>query len=216
MSSAPMKSLDPGDLDPRDVYKLMISAIVPRPIALVSTVSEAGITNVSPFSFFNGVAARPPIVAISISRGKDGEEKDTMRNIRSGRDFVVNVVDRGLAEKAVASSAPFDAMTSEFHVVGLTPMPSDKVKSPRVAESPVHFECIAVDLVENPGGSDVTLVLGRVLRFHVARRLWGEQRIQPQDLDPVGRLGSDLYAMLGEPFALRADGSHATKAGRAS
>jgi flavin reductase (DIM6/NTAB) family NADH-FMN oxidoreductase RutF len=212
MSSAPMKSLDPGDLDPRDVYKLMISAIVPRPIALVSTVSESGITNVSPFSFFNGVASRPPIVAISISRGKDGEEKDTLRNIRHQRDFVVNVVDRALAAKAVASSAPFDAGTSEFAAVGLTAMPSDKVRSPRVAESPVHFECIAVDLVENPGGSDVTLVLGRVLRFHVARRLWGEQRLLPQELDPVGRLGGDFYATMAEPFAMRPDPAPRTKA----
>lgn len=208
-----MKSIDPGDLDPRDVYKLMISSIVPRPIALVSTISEAGITNVSPFSFFTGVASRPPIVAISVARGKDGE-KDTMRNIRHGRDFVVNVVDRALAEKAVATSAPFDASTSEFEVVGLTPLPSDKVRSPRVAESPVHFECIAVDLVESPGGSDVTLVLGRVLRFHVARRLWGDRKLDPAELNPVGRLGGDLYAALGEPFSLRADASLAAKASR--
>ena len=208
-----MKSLDPGDLDPRDVYRLMISSIVPRPIALVSTISEAGVTNVSPFSFFNAVAARPPIVALSIAPGKDGE-KDTMRNIRHGRDFVVNVVDRALSEKAVATSAPFDAETSEFHVVGLTPLPSDKVRSPRVAESPVHFECIAVEIIENPGGSDVTLVLGRVLRFHVARRLWGDRRLDPADLDPVGRLGGELYTTLGETFSMRADPSLAVKASR--
>lgn len=204
MSSTLMKSLDPGDLDPRDVYKLMISSIVPRPIALVSTVSEAGLPNVSPFSYFNGVASRPPIVSLSIARGKDGE-KDTLRNIRQVRDFVVNVVDRQLAAKAVATSAPYDASTSEFEVVGLTPVASDKVRSPRVAESPVHFECVAVDLIENPGGSDVTLVLGRVLRFHVARRLWGEKKLDPRELDPVARLGADLYATLGEPFALRAE-----------
>lgn len=211
MSSPAMKSIDPGDLDPRDVYQLMISSIVPRPIALVSTISEAGITNVSPFSFFNGVASRPPIVSISIARGKDGE-KDTMRNIRHGRDFVVNIVDRALAEKAVATSASFDAGTSEFEVVGLTPIPSDKVKSPRVAESPVHFECFAVEIFESPGGSDVSLVLGRVLRFHVARRLWGDRRLDPAELDPVARLGSDLYATLTDPFALRADPALARKA----
>lgn len=213
MSSPSMKSLDPGDLTQRDVYQLMISAVVPRPIALVSTVSEAGITNVSPFSFFNAVASRPPILSISIAPGKDGE-KDTLRNIRHGRDFVVNVVDRALAERAVATSAPFDPTTSEFEVVGLTPLPSDKVRSPRVAESPVHFECVAVDLIDNPGGSDVTLVLGRVLRFHVARRLWGDAKLDPVALDPIGRLGSDQYAALGEPFALRADMLGALRAAR--
>ncbi len=199
----PMKPIDPGDLDPRDVYRLMISSIVPRPIALVSTVSPAGVTNVSPFSFFNAVSSRPPIVSLSIARSRDGE-KDTMRNIRHGRDFVVNVVDRSLAEKAVASSSRFDASTSEFDVVGLTPLPGDKVRSPRVAESPVHFECVALDLIESPGGSDVTLVLGRVLRFHVARRLWNGGAIDARELDPVGRLGGDLYALLGEPFSLQA------------
>lgn len=208
MASSPMKSIDPGDLDPRDAYKLLISAVVPRPIALVSTISASGLTNVSPFSFFNAVSSRPPILGISIARGKEGE-KDTMRNIRHGRDFVVNIVDRALAEKAVASSATFDAATSEFEMVGLTPMPSDKVRSPRVAESPVQFECVALDLIESPGGSDVTLVLGRVLRFHVARRLWGERPLDPRDLDPIARLGGDLYATLSEPFALRPERARA-------
>lgn len=197
----PMKAIDPGDLAPRDVYRLMISTIVPRPIALVSTVSEAGIFNVSPFSYFNGVAARPPIVSLSIARRGPGE-KDTMRNIRATREFVVNVVDRGLAAASVQASGDYDPSVDEFQVAGLTPLPSDKIRAPRVAESPVHFECVAVDLVERPGGAETTLVLGRVLRFHVARRVLVDGVVDPRQLDPVARLGGDLYAALGEPFPL--------------
>jgi flavin reductase (DIM6/NTAB) family NADH-FMN oxidoreductase RutF len=201
-----MKSIDPGDLQPREVHALMIGAIVPRPIALVSTISESGATNLSPFSFFNGVSAQPPIVSIVIARGRDGE-KDTMRNIRATRDFVVNVVDRGIVKQAVASSAPFGSQVSEFDVTGLTAIESDKVRAPRVLESPVHLECVAIELVESPGGSDVTLVLGRVLRFHVARRLLNEGRIDAGLLAPIGRLGGDLYAALGEIMSLRHDGT---------
>lgn len=196
-----MKSIDPGDMDPRAVYRLMISSIVPRPIALISTVSDAGLTNLSPFSFFTGVSSRPPIVAVSIVRGKDGE-KDTMRNIRQTREFVVNVVDRALSGPMSIASAAHPANVSEFDVTGLTPIPSDKVKPPRVAESPVHFECVVTDLVERPGGADVVLVLGRILRFHVVRRLWTDGDIDPQGLDPIGRLGGSLYATLDTPFEL--------------
>jgi flavin reductase (DIM6/NTAB) family NADH-FMN oxidoreductase RutF len=199
-----MKSVDPGDLDPRHAYALMVSTIVPRPVALISTISVSGIANLSPFSFFMGVSTRPPIVAVSIARGKDGE-KDTMRNIRQVRQFVVNVVDRGLAEKAVQSSAPHPPQISEFSVTGLTPIGSDKVRPPRVGESPVHFECVVTDLVEAPGGADVVLVLGRVLRYHVARRLWTDGGdIDPVGLDPIGRLGGSFYAGIDVPFALDA------------
>ena len=202
MASPSMKAIDPGDLSPQDVYGLMVATIVPRPIALVSTVSETGVPNVSPFSFFNGVASRPPIVMLSIARGSSGE-KDTMRNIRATREFVVNVVDRALAPAAVATSVDYPPEVDEFEPAGLTPIPSDKVGPPRVAESPVHFECVAIDLVNEPGGASVTLVLGRVLRFHVARRLWKDGAIEPAELAPIARLGADLYAELGEPFALK-------------
>jgi len=138
---------------------------------------------------------------ISVARSRSGE-KDTMRNIRATREFVVNVVDRALASAAVATSAPHPPDVSEFGPAGLTPLPSDKVAPPRVAESPVHLECVAVDLVEEPGGAATTLVLGRVLRFHVARRVWKDGTVDPVALAPVGRLGGQLYADLGEPYEL--------------
>lgn len=201
MSNRSMKVIDPGDLEPRDVYRLMVSTIVPRPIALVSTVGADGVHNVSPFSYFNGVASRPPIVSVSIARARDGE-KDTMRNIRSTREFVVNVVDRGLAEAAVKTSVDHPPSVNEFEVAGLTALASDKVRAPRVAEAPIHMECVAVDIVEQPGGASVSLVLGRILRFHVSRRVWVDGDVDPVELDPVGRLGGSLYATLSAPFPL--------------
>jgi flavin reductase (DIM6/NTAB) family NADH-FMN oxidoreductase RutF len=200
-ASTTWKSLDPGDLAPKDAYALLVSAVVPRPIALVSTISENGVANLSPFSFFTAISSTPPVVAISIGRGREGE-KDTMRNIRATRAFVVNVVDRALAAAAVASAAAHPPDVNEFLVTGLTELPSDKVPAPRVAESPIHLECVVSDLVESPGGADATLVLGRVLRFHVMRRILVDGAIDPSMLDPVARLGADLYAPLGDIFEL--------------
>ena len=200
-----MKSVDPGDMDALAVYKLMVSVIVPRPIAFISTISESGIANLSPFSYFMGVSSRPPIVAVSIARGKDSE-KDTMRNIRQTREFVVNIVTRDLAEPMVKSAAPHPPTVSEFAVTGLTPVGSDKVGPPRVKESPIHMECVVTDLVESPGGAATTLVLGRVLRFHVERDLWGEGEVDPRALNPLARLGGDLYATLSDPFDLKRPG----------
>lgn len=198
-----MKTVDPGDLAPQDVYRLMISAIVPRPIALVSTLGPDGVRNVAPFSFFSGVSSRPPLLSIAIGAGRSGE-KDTLRNIRATREFVVNVVSEPLAAAMVASSGDYPPDVDEFEVAGLTPVPSDKVRCPRVGESPVQAECVLAQLVEQPGGSDATLVIGRVLRFHVARAVLDRASgtVDPRLLRPVGRLGGDLYATLEEPFAL--------------
>lgn len=198
-----MKVFDPGDLSAGDVYRLMVGTIVPRPIALVSTLGADGVANVAPFSFFNGVAARPPLIMISLARSRGGE-KDTLRNIRATREFVVNIVDRDIASAAVVSSANWPADVDEFEKAGLTPLRSDKVSAPRVAESPVHFECIAVELIDEPGGAAVSVVLGRVLRFHVARRCWKDGSVDPTELRPVARLGRDLYSELGEIFPLHA------------
>ncbi|MEM7245994.1 MAG: flavin reductase family protein [Acidobacteriota bacterium] len=197
-----MKAIDPGDLSPRDAYELMIGAIVPRPIALVSTLSDAGIRNLSPFSFFMGVSARPPLLALSIAKTRDGE-KDTMRNIRATKEFVVNVVDRKTCAAAVISSGEYAHHVDEFSVAGLEAIPSDKVAAPRVKDCPVHMECVTVELVDQPAGAAVCLVIGRVLRFHVSREIrQSDGRIDPALLDPVGRLGGPHYTPLGELFSM--------------
>lgn len=196
-----MKVIDPGDLAPRALHELLTGTVVPRPIALVSTVSAEGVGNLAPFSFFNGVSSRPPLISLSIARRRDGE-KDTMRNVRATKEFVVNVVDRAILGAAVTTSGDHPAAVDEFTVSGLTPLASDKVAPPRVAESPVHLECVLVDLFDQPGGAPVSLVIGRVLRFHVARRVWRDGAVDPEALDPAARLGGTLYAGLGELVSL--------------
>ncbi len=196
-----MKVIDPGDLTPREVYALMIATLVPRPIAWVSTISAEGVPNLAPFSFFSGVSARPPIVSIAIGRTAQGD-KDTTRNIRATKEFVVNVVDRALGEQMVATSEAHPPQANEFELAGVAPIPSDKVSPPRVKESPVHYECVAVDLIDRPGGAETTLILGRVLRFHVARRVWVDGRVDSKLLAPLARLGGSEYATLGEIFEI--------------
>lgn len=201
MASSSWTALDPAELTPREAYALMTQVIVPRPIAWVSTLSREGVRNLAPFSFFNGVSARPPIVSVAVGRTRDGD-KDTTRNVRETREFVVNVVDRACAEAMVASSGSYPPEADEFEIAGVTALPSTRVAPPRVAESPVHLECEAVEVIDRPGGAEVSLLLGRVLCAHVADRLAGGDEIDPRALDPVARLGGPHYAALGELFDL--------------
>ena len=201
MDASSSKAIDPGDLSPREVYALMTQVIVPRPIAWVSTISAEGVGNLAPFSFFNGVSARPPIVSVAIGRTRDGD-KDTARNLRANGEFVVNVVDRACAEAMVKTSGSYPPDVDELKHAGLTALPSDKIAPARVAEAPVHLECVAVELLDRPGGAEVLVALGRVLRFHVARRLFADGEVDPRALDPVARLGGPHYAALGELFDL--------------
>ncbi len=186
--------LDPRTAPAADVYRFMISVIVPRPIAFVSTVGTNGRFNVSPFSYFNAISSEPPLVGIAISR-REGEPKDTLRNIRAIGDFVVNVVDEPLTERMVRTSGEWPADVDEFGITGLTPQPSDLVKAPRVAESPVSLECRLFREIEL--GNSV-FVVGEVVRGHVRDDVLTDGRVDPAKLRPVGRLGGDAYAPLRE------------------
>src|SRR5881394_2524526 len=132
---------DPKALPTRDVYRFLISAVVPRPIAFVSTVGAAGHTNLAPFSYFNAIASEPPLVTIAIS-DRPGDPKDTLRNIRETREFVVNVVSESLLDAMVHTAGEWPRATSEFGPSGLTPAPSERVRAPYVAESPLQLECV--------------------------------------------------------------------------
>lgn len=199
--------LDPSEMPPRDFYKFMISAIVPRPVAWVSTLSADGVTNVAPFSYFNGVTSRPPMISLSIgSRSWDGEvvPKDTLRNIEATREFVVHVTTEELADAANRSAAEFPPDVSEIAELGLTAAPCTKVKPPRILESPVALECV-LDRVIRVGDPPLTgLVLGIVVAAHVDERVWdvGVSAIDPIRLRAVARLGGQLWARPGEPFTL--------------
>jgi flavin reductase (DIM6/NTAB) family NADH-FMN oxidoreductase RutF len=196
--------VDPGAADPRNVYKLMIGAIVPRPIAFVSTISPDGIVNLAPFSFFTGVSANPPVIAFSpMRRLSDGSRKDTLNNIEATREFVVNIVSEEFGDKMNLCSEEFGPEVDEFQVSGLTPLPSDLVKPPRVKESHVNMECRLVQVVhvsEKPIGGSI--VLGEVVRFHVDDALVSDFKIDPDKLRAFGRMGGNIYARTTDRFEM--------------
>lgn len=194
--------IDPAGTDARDVYKLMVGAIVPRPIAFVSSLSASGIRNLAPFSFFTGISANPPVICFSPTvRASDGNTKDTLRNVKETREFVVNVVSETFALQMNVCSAEFPPEVDEFERSGLTPVASRLVKPPRVQESMVNMECRLVQVVEistKPlGGS---LVIGEVLCFHVADEIFEAYRIDPDRLRAIGRMAGPTYARTTDRF----------------
>ncbi|MBM3276296.1 MAG: flavin reductase family protein, partial [Candidatus Sericytochromatia bacterium] len=179
-------------------YKILIGAIVPRPIAWVSTVSTAsagGIRNLAPFSFFNGVCGDPMALMIAIDRrGPDAAVKDTLRNIEATREFVVNIPDEALAEAMNATSADFSPHVDEFAAAGVVAAPSVKVAPPRVADAPIGFECRLIQVVhlgDRPLSGSV--VLGEVVFGHIRSDLVDNWRIDASLLAPIGRMGGHFY-----------------------
>ena len=184
---------DPREKSHRDVYHFLVSAVVPRPIAFVSTVSAAGAPNLAPFSYFNAVSSDPPLVAIAISDRAD-DPKDTLRNIRETREFVVNIVSEPLLDAMVSTAGEWPRSTSEFEPSGLTPAPSERVRAPYVAESPLQLECT---LYQELALGNSFLVVGEVILARVRDDAVVDGRLDPAKLAPVGRLGGELYAPLG-------------------
>jgi flavin reductase (DIM6/NTAB) family NADH-FMN oxidoreductase RutF len=200
--------IDPGEHSPQNIYKLMVGAIVPRPIAFVSTVNAEGVPNLAPYSFFNGVCPNPPVICFSTTvRASDGRRKDTLRNIEATGEFVVNVVSEEFAAQMNACSADFPPEVNEFEISGLTPVPSDLVKPPRVAESHIQMECRLLQVVHvssKPLGGSV--VLGEVLRFHVDEALCEDFRIDPDKLRAIGRMGGPTYVRTTDRFDMARPG----------
>ncbi len=190
--------VDPQTAPAGAMHRLMIGVIVPRPIAFVSTVGAQGRFNVAPFSFFNAISSRPPLVGIAINQRK-GTPKDTVRNIRETGDFVVNVVDEALAERVVHASGDWPPEVDEFQLAELTSAPSLRVKSPRVAESPVSMEC-RLEREFELGQS--TFVVGEILVVHVRDDVLSGDQVDPNKLKPVGRLGGDGYSVVRDVFNL--------------
>ena len=189
---------DPNALPTVRFAHLMNSVIVPRPIAFITTVSPSGQVNAAPFSWFCGLATRPPLLGVSISL-RDGQPKDTLRNIREAREFVVNVVTEAMAEQIVRASGDWPADVDELALVGLTAVASDLVRPPRVAESPANLEC---QLDREIALGESRFVVGEILRAHVRDEFLVEGRVDVARLRPLGRLGGEQYAELGELLRL--------------
>ncbi|HVT14218.1 MAG TPA: flavin reductase family protein [Fimbriimonadaceae bacterium] len=182
-----------ADLSPDETHELLSSAIVPRPIAFISTCDVAGNLNLAPFSFFTAGGSNPASVVFSSTLNAEGHEKDTLRNVLDTREFVVNAVHRAMAPGMVAASIEFGSQTSEWAVAGYTVAPSVLVRPPRVRESLVQLECRLFQIVEHGSGpSAARYVIGEVLLAHLSPEIAAD----PAQLRTISRLGGRIYADL--------------------
>ena len=197
-------SINTKEIPFQDRYKLLIGSIVPRPIGFISTISKDGIYNLAPFSFFNGVSSEPmAVLFMPVIRSSDGQEKDTLKNVKATKEFVVNIVSEEFAEKMNQCSAEYPPNIDEFKESGLTPEPSKIVKPPRVQEAKVNMECKLIQTVEignKPGGA--TVVIGEVVYFHVREDVYQDGKIILNKLKPIGRLGGTEYCRVTDIFSL--------------
>lgn len=201
-----MVVLNADRLRTRDKHHLMTSTILPRPIAWVTSQDGDGRLNLAPFSFFNGVSAKPPIVSISVSKRRGGELKDTRRNIEATKECVIHVVDEAHAHQMVETSGDFPPDKNEAEMVALKTSPGEHVKVPRLTDALVAMECRLVDVYEPPGGH-VGLLLLEILAWHVRDGLIPEvdgspMRVDVHRLRPVGRLGGSEYCPVREVFKM--------------
>ncbi|MBO8165002.1 MAG: flavin reductase family protein [Brevibacillus sp.] len=192
--------IDVGRITRQEKYKLLIGSVVPRPIAWVSSVSEAGVVNVAPFSYFNVACIDPMMVSIAVARKAGAVPKDTSHNIQQTGEFVVNMVDVSNVDAVNQSSADYPPEISEAQELGLTLIPAAAVKVPRIGQSRLHFECRLHQVVTlgDPAASD--LIIGEVVHVHVDDDLYYEGKIDVQKLAPVSRLAGHTYAKIGEMF----------------
>lgn len=192
--------------DLANLYKVMVATIVPRPIAWVSTLSEAGQPNLAPFSFFNAVCSRPPTLLFSSGvRGVDGNQKDTGVNAAETGEFVVNIVTEELAEAMNKTATELPPEVNEFEYAGLEAAPSKTVKPPRVAASPVAFECVVSQVVQVGDGAPGSgyIVIGEVLYMHVDDAILAENfRINTDVFHPIGRMSGPRYTRARDLFEL--------------
>ena len=201
---------DPTVIDSAAMYKLLIGSVVPRPIAWVSSVDAAGVRNLAPFSYFMAITHDPPTIAFSsgprgaeIGGGVRGK-KDTLHNVETTREFVVNVVDDALAEAMNVTSGDYAADVDEFEKAGLQAAPSVKVRAPRVAAAPVNMECRLAQIIP-VGHLPHHLIVGEIVHMHVRDDVFDPAtgRLDMHRLKPVGRLAGHLYTHVHEIFEMK-------------
>jgi len=198
--------IDVANLGHRDSHRLMVGAVVPRPIAWVSTVGEDGVFNLAPFSAYSTVSMKPALVGFCVAATRDGRKKDTLKNIESTKEFVINVVDETLAEAMNVTAATYPGDVDEFKEARLTPVKADLVKAPMVAESPINLECRLTQVLEfGEAPRTNSFIIGEVLRVHVKDELYANEEIQMSQLKAVGRLGGggDLYCRTSDSFEMK-------------
>ena len=199
-----------SDLSHREIYNILLNAVVPRPIAWVSTLSTSGQPNLAPFSFFNCVCVDPPLLAFAPglrapkeANAAHGEPKDTLHNVRETREFVVNVVPYRLREAMNITSGEYDRSVNEFDLAKLTRQPSQVVRPPRVAESPVSFECRLHQILDfSTAPTSSSLVIGEIVAIHMDDAHMKNGRIDGDSLDLIGRMGGAQYTRTTDRFEM--------------
>ncbi len=198
-----MLSFVPSEMTDPAPYHLLTSIVAPRPIAWVSTINEAGIPNLAPYSFYNAVAGFPPTIMFSVAyRRREPQEKDTLRNIKQVGEFVSHVVDEAMTDAMLKTAVEFDYGVSEFEVAGLETLASTDVQPLRIAAAAVAMECKVTQIVPVEGATNV-MVLGRVLRFHIREDLYRSELglVNTIGMKPIMRLGGPVeYTRIGDLF----------------
>ena len=191
-----MRSFIPSELSVAKLHGILLGSIGPRPIAFASTVNEEGKVNLSPFSYFNIFSANPPVLIFSPARrGRDNTTKHSYENAKAHPEVVINIVDYSIVQQMSLSSTEYPEGVNEFEKAGLTAIPSDIVKPPRVKESPVQYECKVNEIVElgKEGGAG-NLIICEVVKIHVRQDLINEElQIDQTKIDTVGRMGGNFY-----------------------
>ena len=196
---------NPQDLEQTAIYKLLTGIVIPRPIGWISTISEDGINNLAPFSYFNAVGDDPPHVMFSTVHSNN-LNKDTLNNVLATKQFVVNMVTEDLVEQMNRTSQPIPANESEFELAGLTPIESILVLPPRVKECKITMECEMVHhyKLENSKTGGATIVIGKIVLFHIDESVLLENyKINLETYKPIARLAGSNYSKLGEIFSIK-------------
>ncbi len=202
--------VSPSQLPHKDLYAIVLNSVAPRPIAWVSTLSSSGQPNLAPFSFFNAVCVDPPLLAFAPGLrppkppgASHGEAKDTLRNVRETGEFVVNLVTYELAGAMNITSGDYDALVNEFELAKVTPSPSTIVRPPRVAESPVSFECKLHQILDfSPAPTSGSLVIGEIVSIHINDAHIKDGKLDRNSLDLIGRMGGMQYTRTSQRFDL--------------
>ena len=191
-----IKSIDPISLETKELHKILLSSIAPRPIAFASTIDSNGNVNLSPFSYFNVFSSNPPILIFSPSRRvRDNTTKHTLENAMETKEVVINVVNFPIVEQMSKSSVEYEKGVNEFIETGLTQVKSLLVKPPRVLESPISFECKVQDIISlGESGGAGQLIIAKVVQIHIDKKFIDKNGdIDSEKLDLVARMGGDWY-----------------------
>ncbi|WP_455660638.1 flavin reductase family protein [Pradoshia sp.] len=200
-----MISLDPMALSERDNYTFLTGTIIPRPIAIITSISNEGIVNIAPFSYFTIVSANPPMIAVSVQR-KNGRKKDTSQNILDSREFVVHITDESNMEDANKTAAELPPNISELEVSNFELTESETIRVPGITNAKVRMECTLAKAI--PLGGQVAddascdLIIGNVTRYHIVESIYENGRIDAKGLRPISRLAGHEYMKIGEQFVL--------------